>query len=94
MVELLLTRIDENANLADYPSKEELLAKLDQARQDTLNYLKSISDDVLDEPSTKPDSATFGTKGRCLGLMVSHQTFHAGQVSVCRKALGKKPVLG
>lgn len=85
---------EPTANVADYPSKEELLTKLDQARQDTLNYLKSISDDVLDEPSTKPDDAMFGTKGRCLVLLGSHQMFHAGQVSDCRKTLGKPPVFG
>lgn len=82
------------ANVADYPSKEELLGKLDQARQDTLKYLAGISDDVLDEPSSKPDDPMFGKKGSCLGILVSHQAFHTGQVADCRRVLGKKPVMG
>jgi hypothetical protein len=84
------------SDLSKYPPKAELMAKYQGIRRETLEYLKSLSDADLDKPTsfTEGPKEFFGTVGRCFATLVSHQTFHVGQIADARRALGRKPVFG
>jgi hypothetical protein len=76
---------------AAYPAYDELLAKFESVRADTLAYLDTISNADLDKPSHAPEDRKdyFGTVGRCLTVMTTHLAFHGGQVADARRAAGR-----
>ena len=84
------------ADASKYPSMDELLAAYDKVRAATLKQLDRYTDADLEKPSKAPEQlkAFFGTIGTAFSGIAVHQTFHAGQVSCCRKAAGRDPILG
>ncbi|NOY29261.1 MAG: DinB family protein [Planctomycetes bacterium] len=76
---------------AAYPSYDELLAKFEAVRAETLAYLETITDADLDKPSHGPEEkkAFFGTVGQCLAVMTTHLAFHGGQLADARRAAGR-----
>ena len=77
-----------------YPPMEELFAKFDAIRADTLAYLETLSDDDLDKPSHAPTEfgAEFATIAGCFAAMIAHVMNHAGQVADARRAAGREPM--
>ena len=84
------------ADASRYPTFGEVLAQFEQTRSRTLKLVDSLSDDDLDKPSKAPEEVRhyFGTIGQCLSGMLSHFTFHGGQVADARRAAGRKPLMG
>ena len=79
-----------------YPSFDELMAKFEETRTATLNYLDSITDDDLDAPSKAPEELSdfFSTVGQCLSGMIVHFSYHGGQVADARRAAGRQSLMG
>jgi hypothetical protein len=82
------------ADAGKYPSVDEILARFDQVRADTIRILESLTDDDLDKPSHAPGPARemFGTIGQCFAALSLHMMFHGGQVADARRAARRKPV--
>jgi len=88
------TKKEPSTNLADYPSKEELLKTLEAAYMNTVTLWQACSEEKRNEPQklgffenefpTIGDIATF--------LMVTHANTHLGQLSAWRRAMGKPPL--
>ena len=76
---------------AAYPSYDELIAKFEAVRAETLAYLDTITDADLDKPSHAPEERNvfFGTVGKCLTVMTTHLAFHGGQLADARRAAGR-----
>lgn len=79
---------------ADYPPPEEVVAVMQERRDTLLHVLEAFSDQDLarSTPAGAPDflpdfSSVFE-------LAVWHEGLHAGQLTVVRRALGFKPVMG
>jgi len=84
-----------STNADDYPSMDELFAKFEALRAETLAHLDTLTEDDLDKPSHAPEemAAFFGTVGACYCAMGTHMSFHAGQVADARRAAGRAPLM-
>jgi hypothetical protein len=84
------------ADVSQYPTFDEIVAKFQEVRADTLKMLDSMTDDDLDKQSKVPEEAKdfFGTVGQCLSAMPLHFVFHGGQVADARRAAGRPPLMG
>ena len=82
-------------NADDYPSMDELLGKFEEIRAATLAHLDTLTDADLDQKSHAPENfgAFFETVGSCFAAMVTHSSFHGGQVADARRAAGRGPVM-
>ena len=82
------------ADAGAYPSKEELLAALADAQARLARAVEGLGEAELDAPF--PDPAyrdVFPTVRHALAqVMVGHASFHVGQVSVWRRAMGLPPM--
>ncbi len=78
-----------------YPSMDELFAAFDAVRADTLSHLASLSERDLDKPSRASElfGPALATVGGCFWAMISHVSFHGGQVADARMALGREPLM-
>jgi uncharacterized damage-inducible protein DinB len=76
------------ADASKYPTKEALLKQFREVRGETMTYLATLSEADLDRETSAQRKDLFGTVGRCLGMMVIHQSYHTGQLAVIRKRLG------
>lgn len=79
------------SDASSYPPYDEVLAKLEKVRAETIAYLDSITDDDLDKPSHAPKETAefFGTIGQCLAAITMHLAFHGGQIADARRAAGR-----
>jgi uncharacterized damage-inducible protein DinB len=79
---------------AQYPSKEALLAALAEAGRRLQNALLAMDEAALPEPL--PDETVrelLPTKGHALlQVVAAHTAYHAGQLAVWRRAIGRAPV--
>lgn len=78
-----------------YPSMDELTDRFNKMRSATLAYLDSLTDADLDQRSHAPEEfgELFRTVGGCFAAMVTHVSFHAGQVADARRAAGRPPLM-
>ena len=74
---------------------EEVIAKLQEIREHTLQVVDGLSDEDLDKPSHAPEEMKdyFGTIGQCLAAIPIHFAFHGGQVADARRAAGRQPLM-
>ena len=83
------------ADASGYPARGELDTLFRDSRRRTVETLGAFDDARWDEAS--PDDAPrdyFPTVGALWGMAGTHQFWHIGQMTMCRRALGKPPVLG
>jgi uncharacterized damage-inducible protein DinB len=80
--------------VSQYPSKAELLAGLGEASQRLRTALLGMDPAALAEPL--PDEQVreiLPTKGHALlQIVAAHTAYHAGQLAVWRRAIGRSPV--
>jgi len=75
-----------------YPTRQELMAVLDERRAAMEKWLGSLTDAELLEP-IKGDIAMFAANRAQLGSSCSfHDAFHAAQISAARRASGLPPL--
>ena len=79
----------------DYPPIDEVVQKFNAVRNDLLARLDTASETNLDTKSQAPEDLgdKFGTVSQCFTAMLNHVSFHAGQASVIRKSLGRRPLM-
>jgi hypothetical protein len=80
-----------------YPGMDEVMAKYEQLRGQTMSLLNELSDEDLDRTSAAcPEGreAFFGTWGGCLSAVALHTMNHRGQVCDSRRALQRERLLG
>lgn len=82
------------AVVSQHPGKVALLAALEEASQRLLTALRQMDETALVEPL--PDEKVrdmLPTKGHALlQVVAAHTAFHAGQLAVWRRAIGRRPV--
>lgn len=77
---------------AGYPSRAELMSALGKAREAAEAWFSGMSEDDLKTPVKGELSQFAKTLGEVLGAYAGHESFHAGQVSVARRAAGLPPL--
>jgi uncharacterized damage-inducible protein DinB len=76
-----------------YPSKAELLQKLEEAHTRLAEAVIKAKPEVLAQPAPEKMRQRFPTVGALLaGMMSSHEASHNGQLSAWRRAMGMPPV--
>lgn len=79
-----------------YPSYDELLLKLVALRQETLEWVETLTEGDLDHPSQVVPPGfepMFGTWGKCLLMLSLHWMNHRGQLADCRRAAGRAKLM-
>ena len=71
-----------------YPEKEALVRAMVERRSAMVEWLGSLSAEALSAPIEGDLAAFVPNRGALAGLLTFHESFHAGQVSVCRRAIG------
>jgi uncharacterized damage-inducible protein DinB len=80
----------------DYPAYDELLAKLAAMREETVQWLTTLSENDLDQPSKVVPPGFepfFGTWRQCLLMQAMHWMNHRGQLADCRRAIGRERMM-
>jgi hypothetical protein len=76
-----------------YPSKEKLLAALEDGHDRFSKAMGGVNSEILSQPPPERVRARFPTLGHLLiALLTSHEAGHLGQLSAWRRALGLPPV--
>lgn len=86
---------DVSMNPDDYPSPDELIARLQEIRAAALAHLETLSETDLDAGTHAPPEYAefFGSVGACYSAMITHMAFHNGQISDIRRAAGRAPLM-
>lgn len=79
-------------NPADFLTKAEYLALLDEQRRGTLAALATQTDADFDKASPESMQGYAPTVGSVFSLIGSHWMMHAGQWAVLRRKLGRAPL--
>lgn len=75
-----------------YPSPTQIITVMADLHRRTLSALRSLSDDLLAEPAFGKDGAPhphYSTKLGAITHCMRHEAFHAGQLAMIRRLLGK-----
>jgi uncharacterized damage-inducible protein DinB len=79
------------ADASAYPSMSEVMEKMTEARARLEAWFESMTDEQLAEP-LPGDWAQFAScYGELMSNLASHESLHAGQLSMIRRALGMPP---
>ncbi|HEX4147317.1 MAG TPA: DinB family protein [Pirellulales bacterium] len=76
-----------------YPSKEKLVAALEDGHSRFAAALQGVTPEILSQPPPERMRSRFPTLGHLLiALLTSHEAGHLGQLSAWRRAMGLPPV--
>ncbi len=75
-----------------YPAPTEIRRVFDAVHSEVLELVRSISPDELDRPTAGDPHPMFTNKGQCIAMVSLHESFHAGQIALTRRILGKAPL--
>lgn len=81
------------SNPADYPRPEQVLEYMNERRATLLGILDNLDEADLEKPLPKGTPDFLPDVGAVFETAVWHEGLHSGQLSVCRRAMGHKPVL-
>lgn len=76
----------------DYPSVETVLQKMADIHEKTCRAVRNIGDELLAEPAFGADGAPhphYRDKRGAISHCHRHEAFHAGQIALIRRLLGK-----
>lgn len=76
----------------DYPSVDEVRPMMADVHQRTVAVVRELSDEFLAKPAFGKDGAAhphYKTVGQAIGHADRHEAFHAGQIALIRRLLGK-----
>jgi uncharacterized damage-inducible protein DinB len=76
-------------NLADYPSKEMIITKLNQAHDRTEAFFKNLDETDLDKVYTTPNGESFSL-GWIIWHVIEHEIHHRGELSLALGLLGRE----
>jgi len=77
-----------------YPPLAEVKKAFNERRAALLSWARSQSEEQLASPLPDNLKSFAPTRGALLSALAFHDGVHAGQITVCRKALGLKPSMG
>lgn len=80
------------ADPSAYPAPTDIRRVFDRIHSEALELVKSISVDELERPASGDPHPMFITKGQCIAMVAMHESFHAGQIALTRRILGKPPL--
>jgi hypothetical protein len=81
------------SNPADYPPPEDVLEFMNERRRTLMGVLEALDERELEQPLPKGTPDFLPDVGSVFETAVWHEGLHSGQLSVCRRAMGHKPVL-
>lgn len=76
----------------EYPSAEAILAKMDEVHEKTISAVRGMSDELLAKPAFGANGAPhphYTDKAGAVSHCSRHEAFHAGQLALIRRLLGK-----
>lgn len=76
----------------DYPSAERVLTDMADVHRKTLTAIRGMSDELLREPAFGKDGQVhphYSDKRGAVAHCSRHEAFHAGQLALIRRLLGK-----
>ena len=77
----------------DFPAPAEVLATMADVHQKTLAAIRQMSDEFLNKPAFGPDGKSkhphYDTKVGAVTHLARHEAFHAGQLALLRRLMGK-----
>ncbi len=76
----------------NYPSIEEIIEEWNALYEPTRKGLSQLSKGELADIPPPPFDKVAETKGNLWAFINHHQAYHIGQISILRKAFGKKPM--
>ena len=77
---------------AAFAKKADLLALYDKTRAASVKWVKSLTQQDLEQPGPEPMRQMLPTVSHLVGLLPVHVAMHLGQMQVARRKLGK-PIL-
>jgi uncharacterized damage-inducible protein DinB len=80
------------ADAREYPPLAEIRAAFDRIFEDAVRRIRELPDGELDSPAGAEPHPMFATKAQAIGMAVMHETFHAGQIAMIRRWMGKAPL--
>jgi hypothetical protein len=80
------------SNPADYPPPEQVLEYMNERRATLLAILDRLDEADLEKPLAKGTPDFLPDVVSVFEMAVWHEGLHSGQLSVCRRSLGHKPV--
>jgi len=72
-----------------YPSIAELRAQRDQVHNDLLPLIRKLTPAQLAQSPKGDPHPMFSTRGQVLGMVAMHESFHAGQLALLRRLMGR-----
>ncbi len=77
----------------DYPTPEDVVARMADFHRRTTEAIRSMSDDLLAEAAYAADGTSehpqYRNKAGAVAHVARHEAFHAGQLAMLRRLLGK-----
>jgi uncharacterized damage-inducible protein DinB len=77
---------------ATYPSTTELREHFDRVHAESVDLIATLSPAELEQPPGPRPHPMFNTKRGALATAFTHEAFHAGQIALLRRLLGKPPL--
>ena len=81
-------------NAGDYPSRDELLGKLEEARARVRKWVATLEGDAALEESPEDLKGITPNAIHAAFTLANHEYMHAGQLASVRSSLGMGPVFG
>lgn len=75
-----------------YPPLAEIRSRFDGIHQDVLRIIRELPEDSLDQPAGTEPHPMFTTREQAIGMAAMHESFHAGQIAMIRRWMGKAPL--
>jgi len=92
--ELFKMGTTSQSDASKYPTRDELIDMFKNSRANAVEALSTFDDAKWNDPSPEGwNKEFFPTISSVWSMMGIHQFWHIGQLTVCRAALKKKPVL-
>lgn len=86
---------DGMADFSDAPSKDEMVALFEDVHKRLMGFLETLApEDMQREAAGETVIPMFAKLGTAISLVVAHDGYHAGQIAVLRRAMGKDPLFG
>jgi hypothetical protein len=86
---------DGSADFSDAPGKADLLAIYARVHERGKEFVSTLApEDMARALEGEAPHPLFKTLGTALNLNASHDAYHAGQIAVLRRAMGKDPLFG
>jgi hypothetical protein len=80
------------SNPGDYPPPADVLEFMDERRATLLDVLEKLPDADLEKPLAKGTPDFLPDVESVFETAVWHEGMHSGQLSVCRRAMGHRPL--